>query len=246
MTTAKPRRGRPRDASLRARRRSEILVEAARLFARRGYPNTDLEMVARRLGVAKGTIYHYFRTKRTLFFAAVDDGMRRLGEVIDAAVADRDDPLERLAHGAYAYLKFFDDHPEIVELLVQERAEFKDRRRSSYFEHQDAYLEPWRRLHSSMIETGRFRSMPVERIVAVFSDQVYGAMFTHYFTGSTRSIAAQLEDILDVLLGGILSDEERKRQGTDFAARLVGSVLSQSASPTSPVKQNRASRRKAN
>ena len=38
--------GRPRDAALAERRREEILDTAAVVFARHGYPNTDVQYVA--------------------------------------------------------------------------------------------------------------------------------------------------------------------------------------------------------
>ena len=61
------RPGRPKDEGLAARRCKEILDVAARLFAARGYQNTDVQVVADELGVGKGTVYRYFPSKRELF-----------------------------------------------------------------------------------------------------------------------------------------------------------------------------------
>ena len=55
--------GRPKDFALGMKRREDILEAATRLFAHRGFRNTDLKMVADELGVAKGTIYNYFESK---------------------------------------------------------------------------------------------------------------------------------------------------------------------------------------
>ncbi|MGD9142100.1 MAG: helix-turn-helix domain-containing protein, partial [bacterium] len=79
MTKTRPR-GRPRlDPSLRRR---EILEKAIRLFARNGYTRTDVQAVARSLGIAKGTVYLYFSSKRDLFLAAVEFAIKRLAERI--------------------------------------------------------------------------------------------------------------------------------------------------------------------
>jgi AcrR family transcriptional regulator len=49
----------------------EILEAALRVFAARGYRATPLEAVAEAAGVTKGTLYHYFESKRDLLAQAV-------------------------------------------------------------------------------------------------------------------------------------------------------------------------------
>src|SRR6185369_14357084 len=48
-------------------RRAEILAAALEEFTARGYEGARLDDVAKRAGVAKGTIYLYFADKETLF-----------------------------------------------------------------------------------------------------------------------------------------------------------------------------------
>ena len=213
MTQATKKPGRPRDAGLRQRRCEEILDTAARNFAEHGYQDADMQELADTLGVGKGTLYRYFPSKEGLFLAAVDRGLRRLHEAVEASAAAARDPLERVALGIRAYLAFFRDHPELAELLIQERAVFKDRRQQTYFVHQSAGMGPWRDLWRKLIAEGRVRDVPVERIIDVISDLVYGTMFTNYFAGRHKSLDDQTRDILDVVFHGILSDTERRRAG---------------------------------
>jgi len=104
-------------------------------------------------------------------------------------------------------------HPEFVELIMQERAQFKDRKKPTFFLHREARVEQWRAHYRRLIAEGRVRDMPVERITDVMSDLVYGTMFTNYFTGQRKPFEAQAQDILDVVFHGILSDAERRRSG---------------------------------
>src|SRR5690349_10056538 len=97
MPPATRPRGRPKDPALAARRRAAILRAAAGVFARRGYRDTNLQDVAAALGLAKGTLYLYYRGKEELFLAAVDQGMVRLREHVRAAHSAVPDPLDRLA-----------------------------------------------------------------------------------------------------------------------------------------------------
>src|ERR1700732_4917969 len=54
-------------ASRAAERREAIIEAALDEFIARGYAATRLDDVAKRAGVAKGTIYLYFKDKQTLF-----------------------------------------------------------------------------------------------------------------------------------------------------------------------------------
>lgn len=205
-------RGRPRDPALAERRRDEILDAAAKLFADRGYAATDLQAVADALGVGKGTLYRYFPSKERLFLAAVDRGMRRLRESVDAARATVGDPLEQIVEAMNAYLGFFDRHPELAELLIQERAVFRDRKKPTYFEHREANVGRWRDLFAGLMADGRIRDMSVEQIINVFSNLGYGTMFTNFFAGRQKSLPIQAREIVDVVFHGILTNGERLRR----------------------------------
>jgi AcrR family transcriptional regulator len=213
MEVKKP--GRPADPTLRERRREEILDEAARLFAQCGYSETDTQVLADRLGVGKGTLYRYFPTKRELFLAAVDRVMRQMRHHIEQSVSGASDPLDQIERAVFACLEFFAEHPEFVELLIQERAQFKDRKKPTYFEHREANCERWRALYRSLIEQGRVRRVPPERITDVTSDLLYGTMFINYFAGQRKPSREQARDILDIVFHGILTRPERRRRGVE-------------------------------
>jgi AcrR family transcriptional regulator len=186
-------------------RREGILACAAAVFAREGYRGTDLQDVADELGIGKASVYRRFPTKRDLFLAAVDDGMRRLRGSVEGAISGIGDPLEQLSRAVAAYLAFFDAEPRLAELLILERAEFRDRKKPTYFEHREANIHRWRSLYRRLMEEGRVRRMPIDRITDVVSNLVYGTMFTNHFAGRTKSFEEQAADILDVLFHGILS-----------------------------------------
>src|SRR5450432_599594 len=108
-------------------RREEILDAATDLFAEFGYSEAVTKDLANKLQVGKGTIYRYFPSKRDLFLATVDRVMRRMRIHVDQAVADIPDLLDSLEEGTRAFLRFFAQNPNYVELLILERALFKDR-----------------------------------------------------------------------------------------------------------------------
>lgn len=211
----KKKTARPSGEELWASRQEEILEAAARLFAKNGYADTDTQLLADELGVGKGTLYRYFPSKRELFLAAADRAMRKARAEVEASMSGIDDPLDGILAAIHAYLTFFANHPEFVELLMQERAQFKDRKKPTYFEHREANVERWRNRYRSLIAAGRVREMPVERITDVISNLLYGTMFTNYFTGQQKSSEEQAREIFDVVFHGILSEEERRKRGKE-------------------------------
>jgi AcrR family transcriptional regulator len=201
--------GRKADPALAERRREEILDAAARLFAERGYSETDTQHLIDELGVGKGTLYRYFPSKRELFLATADRVMRRLRSHVDGATAEVRDPVERVGVAVRAFLGYCSEHPEFVELLLQERAQFRDRKKPTYFVHREAQIQRWRDLYRSLISVGRVRDIPVEQITDVVSMLLYGCLFTNYFHAIERRPADQADGILDILFHGILSRRER-------------------------------------
>ncbi|MBM4005833.1 MAG: hypothetical protein FJ295_21530 [Planctomycetes bacterium] len=129
------------------------------------------------------------------------------------------DPLEKISRAIRAYLTFFAEHPEHVELLIQERATFKNRKQPTYFQYRQANRGPWRDLLSGLIRDGRLRDdLPVERLLDTLGHLVYGTMFTNHFTGPAATLDEQHHAILQIITRGILSESERPQwkysQGT--------------------------------
>ena len=61
-------------------RRSEIISAARTVFARGGFDAGIMDEIAREAGVAKGTLYLYFRNKTEIYKAVLDHDMRELKE----------------------------------------------------------------------------------------------------------------------------------------------------------------------
>jgi AcrR family transcriptional regulator len=195
-----------------AQRREQILETAVQLFAEHGYSDTDTQLLAEKLQVGKGTIYRYFPSKRELFLAAADRVMRLMRCYIESRIEGIEEPFDCIATGIRAYLTFFAEHPEYVELLMQERAQFKDRKKPTYFEHREVNIQRWRDFYRELIAADRLRDVPVERILDVVGHLLYGTMFTNYFVGPSQSVEKQAQDILDIVFHGILSKSERRRR----------------------------------
>jgi AcrR family transcriptional regulator len=103
---------RVRNVAKAEERRQEILTGAARAFAHGGYDGTNMDQIASECGLAKGHIYHYFRSKEEIFTEIRVDAMSRIIGQLDAIVRAGGDDPELVLRKSISYLITRFSHPE--------------------------------------------------------------------------------------------------------------------------------------
>jgi AcrR family transcriptional regulator len=88
-----------------ARRKEAILAAALTVFAERGYEAARLDDVAARAGVAKGTLYLYFKDKETLFEELLRGSVAPILEAVTALSEAPDMPFEQALDTLYGYFE---------------------------------------------------------------------------------------------------------------------------------------------
>lgn len=201
----------PLDAEENRERRARYLTIAAQVFAKRGYAATDVQEVADRAKVGKATVYRFFPSKIALFTSAIEHGVANLHQTVQAAMATTDHGLERVRCAVHAYLSYWEEHPEMAELLVLERAEFRGTQSQRYVRDRNQAKAEAGAQFSALIAQGLMRDAPTDRYVDVIFNLLYGTMYFNRMTGADKPIAAQVEDILDVFFHGSLTEAGRRR-----------------------------------
>ena len=69
-------------------RRGELLDTAQTLFYQKGYESTSVAEVIEAVGIAKGTFYHYFKSKQELLDQIIDRQVEIIDQVVDPIVND--------------------------------------------------------------------------------------------------------------------------------------------------------------
>ena len=107
-------------------RREAILAAALDEFSERGYEATRLDDVANRAGIAKGTIYLYFRDKESLFQELIRTMLTPLVGTIEALGA-ADLPLSTVAgHIVDVFMREVYDtrRKDVIRLMIAEGRRF--------------------------------------------------------------------------------------------------------------------------
>ncbi|HTQ97694.1 MAG TPA: TetR/AcrR family transcriptional regulator [Candidatus Acidoferrum sp.] len=107
LNAIRPRKA-PRDAKHKkpATRLEEVLHSAANIFFAKGFHATSIEDVARDVGMLKGSLYYYIKSKEDLLFrllmAGIEDGDAFIARQIDPGR----DPLEQLESAIRAQIDY--------------------------------------------------------------------------------------------------------------------------------------------
>lgn len=112
----------------------QILEGAQAAFLELGYEGASTDEIARRAKVSKGTLYNYFRDKRTLFTAFVEQKCQEQAQRIfshEGNVRGAEATLRKIARSV-AELMTSPAMPDIYRLVVAEAERFPELGRSFY------------------------------------------------------------------------------------------------------------------
>lgn len=98
-------------------RRMEIVKTARFLFQAKGYDQTPIQDVMDSLGISKGGIYHYFKSKQELLEAVIEDivneGVERMQKIINESTGSA---LDKIGH-FFPSKDMFGNNDEILSQL---------------------------------------------------------------------------------------------------------------------------------
>lgn len=103
-----------------ATRLEEVLQSAANIFFTKGFHATSIEDVARDVGMLKGSLYYYIKSKDDLLFrllmAGIEDGDAFIAQQIDT----KGDPVEQLERAIRAQIDYIIQHRVPFGLFLHE------------------------------------------------------------------------------------------------------------------------------
>ncbi len=116
------------------KRRDQILDEATRLFAERGYDGTSMSDLAASVGLRKASLFHHFASKEELKSAVLDRLVREVGGAIMTAAAADARFEERLDALTDAIVDTLVSRPFAARLVVREAMDWSKSRPSGAHE----------------------------------------------------------------------------------------------------------------
>jgi len=103
--------------------RTGILAAAEALFAERGFDATRLEDIADRVGIRRASIVYYFKDKRELYDAVLEDVFGGLHDALAEVLVRGRTLTEQIEAGVSAWVGYVGRRPSIARLILREVAD---------------------------------------------------------------------------------------------------------------------------
>ncbi|OGN96146.1 MAG: hypothetical protein A2Y89_03815 [Chloroflexi bacterium RBG_13_51_18] len=196
------------------KRRGQILKAAREIFTQKGYAAATVPEIAKGAGVAAGTIYLYYPSKRELFVAVVKDLIitTPLLNLIDKIPqGDIDTVFRNILKDRLDLIKnpVFSRMPSLMGEVLRD-PELKDLWLKEFLQPFLGRIETGYRMMSA---TGKFRRLEPSVAVRVVGGMIIGFLMLRVMEGNTSPLnkieqEKIADDIVNLLLHGLLKKQE--------------------------------------
>jgi TetR/AcrR family transcriptional regulator, cholesterol catabolism regulator len=185
-------------------KRSAIVNNAARLFDTHGYHQTSMTDIAESSGLAKPTLYHYFKSKDEILSSIHDEFIDSLLAAQTARWESDQDPVQQLSGIIGDVLTLMDTHRGHVRTFFEHHRELAAGPRALSVQKRTAY----RRMVEAVINRGIaervFRDVDVQLVTLALFGMVNWS-YQWYSPGGTKTAEEITESFLSLVMDGIRS-----------------------------------------
>jgi AcrR family transcriptional regulator len=100
-------------------RRTEILSQAEKIFAAKGFHNTTMAEIASASGFATGTLYQFFEGKETLYNVMVSEKIDRMHSEIRDSVSKEEKLTDKIENLVASHFHFVENNVAFCDLLIR-------------------------------------------------------------------------------------------------------------------------------
>lgn len=183
----------------------EILNAAHTLFARKGFTATTMDNVAEEAGLAKGTLYLYFSSKREIYGKALQIAVMGIVEQSQKEMSTRRSIQQKIRAYIISLLKYAEEHGDFFKIYCQE---FGNPLQPAAVDKELGNLNQrgTQALVQVLGEARRrkeIRLVPAEATAAVIMDMIRSLILRRLFVSVKKSIEEDCDFLCDMILKGI-------------------------------------------
>jgi AcrR family transcriptional regulator len=193
-----PRRRKQKDA------RDRILQSALDEFSEKGFHATTIDSIAERAGMAKGTVYRYFKTKESLFNALKEDTISEFVELARQDLSREEDVLRIIESVIRMYLSFFEKNSAFFKVIVQEHKDFGREFSEKFINELILALPGLKRRCWKASRTGRLKQMNYFTVFFGIIGFLNGVIQKWLHEGAEGSLLDEIETVKEVLFYGFV------------------------------------------
>jgi len=189
--------------------RIQTIQEAAtRVIAREGLAATTMQLIADEAGVAKGTIYLYFRDRRDLVERTAGNAFSQLLDGLDGVFESNAPFRNRLIALIEGLFEFFTKNRDFFRLYLSVRhpsgeVEDENRHHRQRLPEYQTYLDKLESFIRKAMERGEVRGMDPSRLVLFLAEGINGVLLRRLQEPEEARVETDLEWIATTILDGI-------------------------------------------
>jgi TetR/AcrR family transcriptional regulator, cholesterol catabolism regulator len=138
-------------------RRNELVRQAARLFAEKGYHGTSTGDLAQAMGVQKGSLYAHITSKADLLWEVARDGAAAFHAALDE-IPDELPATEKIRLALRAHLRVVAQQLDVATVFIREWRYLEGERRDEFLSERRRYEERFRALFREGRELSELRT----------------------------------------------------------------------------------------
>jgi len=186
----------------------KIMDAAIKLFYQKGYNGASTSEIAKEAGIAEGTIFRYFKTKKEILNQVL---IKLIENLSQSLITDRMDMIlkENKGQSTRDILKIIlsdrvvmiDENWETIKIIITEM-QFHEDIKEAFFKNVVSRIN---KLLDKLIESG-IEKGSIKKINKVLIKQVIVGNFASYIIGKkvmNYEEKINIDDVIDVLLNGI-------------------------------------------
>ena len=187
-------------------RTAGILEAARKIFANEGFSRATVDDIASAAGVAKGTVYLYYQSKRDIYFAALKFGLEQMYSRLDEELKKVSSPEQKLRTLIGVKLTYFDDNRDFFKIYYSELGNICIHPGTIDGEFKALYLEQAKVVESILKEGARrkmIRPVRTEQAAFAISDIIRSVVTQRVLGWSKSTISQDVDFIFDLIWKGI-------------------------------------------
>src|ERR1035437_4491569 len=115
-----PLTGKTKQEVVSAFRCAEILGSARKVFARKGFADATMDEIAAATGLAKGTLYLYFKSKRDVYLKTLRHGSAELLEHVKTNMEEAEGLRAKIRALVATRVKYAEEHRDFYKIYLTE------------------------------------------------------------------------------------------------------------------------------
>ncbi len=185
----------------------EILAAARKVFAVNGFNEATMDDIASAAGIAKGTVYLYFSSKRDIYLAALKQGLTELMDRTRTNMNSANGIQARLRAFVRTRIEYAEANRDFIKIYHSEFGNLTNAAAHDS-EFQQLYLQQAKELENVLqaaMASGEIRHIRSDFAAFIIYDMVRGVMTQRLLEWSTVPLEEDIQLLNDLIWKGIVA-----------------------------------------